>query len=375
MFKSFLRGDKLLILRGLACLAVVIQHAGPPRDFLYVSGRDLSWFMWVNAGSAVSIFFVLSGYLMGKAFFANRYSLSFSGVKKFYIARAMRLLPLYYFVVLTLALFYNGSFIDVQNWKSIVKLLTFSYNHTDLNTAFWTLAVEVQFYLLVPLLFWIFQSNIKRRLLSIICLLVVFVFGVFQRLVPEFWLFTPAIIRNSNLAHNLDIFVCGFLLYPILSHYKNLNTLCKNYIWAVIPLSFVFLLGDSYLHYNEVSQSRIIQHTLLISSSIATGFALIYIYLVESQEYLKTPEKNHRTPHDKPKTTVLEWVGKLSFGIYVWHFPILAAVGTRYPAMNGEVYPYFRKLGITLILSVLYAFVTHIAIENYFVKKRNTVKA
>ncbi|MGB3655227.1 MAG: acyltransferase family protein, partial [Rivularia sp. (in: cyanobacteria)] len=63
------RLDALLALRGFACLMVVTIHCAPPRKSIIYDGFDLSWLMFSHGAIAVWIFFVLSGYLMGKVFY------------------------------------------------------------------------------------------------------------------------------------------------------------------------------------------------------------------------------------------------------------------------------------------------------------------
>jgi peptidoglycan/LPS O-acetylase OafA/YrhL len=75
------RLDPLLVLRGLACLMVTIIHCNPPRNSILFHGLDLSWLCFSNGLVAVWIFFCLSGYLMGKAFYTGRYRLTRQGAQ------------------------------------------------------------------------------------------------------------------------------------------------------------------------------------------------------------------------------------------------------------------------------------------------------
>ena len=115
--------DALLALRGIACLAVVIHHCSPPRNSVVYHGNDLSWLICVPGGISVWVFFVLSGYLMGKAFYSQRYKPNFSGVKNFWWNRIIRILPLYYFSVIVLSIFVYTDILKTQNLGYLVRIM------------------------------------------------------------------------------------------------------------------------------------------------------------------------------------------------------------------------------------------------------------
>jgi peptidoglycan/LPS O-acetylase OafA/YrhL len=370
MYQSFLRADKLLILRGLACIAVVIQHAGPPRNFITLLGYDFSWLAWVDAGVAVQIFFILSGYLMGKAFFTKRYSFDLAGIKKFYIARARRILPLYYFAAITLALFYQSDFINYRNWKAILKVVTFTYDHTPLNIAFWTLAVEVQFYLLVPFIYFLFRGTLHTKWKSVLSLVLVVAFAFIQRYYGELWNQLPRFVEHSILLHGIDLFLAGFLVFPLLTHLKQYRIPYSKIAWLLVPISLLYYTYSSYIHYKAGGGLAIFTSQYNLQGFATIIFGVFALILIEGYALSPTGVQSRFTTTKDIITRSFEYLGTLSYGIYVWHFPILSAVGTQYPAMEGEVYPYFRKVFITLILSGIFAFITYQGVEKYFMKKK-----
>lgn len=77
------RLDALLALRAFACLMVVMTHCNPPRNAIFYKGYDLSWLTFSPGGVGVWIFFSLSGYLMGKAFYTERYTADVPGLSIF----------------------------------------------------------------------------------------------------------------------------------------------------------------------------------------------------------------------------------------------------------------------------------------------------
>lgn len=108
----------------------------------------------------VDLMLLLSGFLLMLGWESGRGR----NARDFYAARAARILPSYWLciaVMLALALFVPGHGYGSRchMWKDILSHLSFthnffpeSYSYTKLNGALWTLAVEVQFYLIFPLL-------------------------------------------------------------------------------------------------------------------------------------------------------------------------------------------------------------------------------
>ncbi|MBF2067552.1 MAG: acyltransferase family protein [Calothrix sp. C42_A2020_038] len=78
--KTHNRIDALLVLRGIACLMVVVIHSAPPRNAIIYRNCDFSWLTFSHGLVAVWVFFCLSGYLMGKVFYTQRYTFDIHGV-------------------------------------------------------------------------------------------------------------------------------------------------------------------------------------------------------------------------------------------------------------------------------------------------------
>ncbi len=136
-------------IRGVAVLQVVAWHIITPLAQTHVpvigAALNLTW-------TGVDLFFILSGYLLGGIVIRNRDSDNFYSA--FYGRRVLRILPLYW---LCLALY----FLIVRPQDSIWPYLTFTQNflwsaQNNFGPGFiaptWSLAVEEQFYLVLPFL-------------------------------------------------------------------------------------------------------------------------------------------------------------------------------------------------------------------------------
>ena len=143
-------------LRGLAVLMVMAYHA-----FAYEMVRE-QWgglaraLVWVtNLGwLGVDLFFVLSGFLITGVLLRTRQDARY--LSNFYWRRALRILPLYFFVLLVIGLFYAhaGQFVLLSalflvNWASL-------FGVPLIYGPLWSLAVEEHFYLFWP---WVVRAR------------------------------------------------------------------------------------------------------------------------------------------------------------------------------------------------------------------------
>ena len=139
-------------LRGLAILLVLLYHfVSSPRiqPPLFHKLFAIGW-------SGVDLFFVLSGFLIGGILLDVRESPNY--FRTFYGRRFYRIVPLYYLWIgayFVIALFGSSRF----PWRSIPVYLLFLQNYTKIDRAviavawlgaLWSLAIEEQFYLIVP---------------------------------------------------------------------------------------------------------------------------------------------------------------------------------------------------------------------------------
>jgi len=112
----------------------------------------------------VDLMLLLSGFLLYLPY-ANKKECS---AREFYIRRGLRILPSYWLCLIVMMGFaiHEFGFTDARTWKDLLAHLSFthnffqfSYTQTRMNVVLWTLAVEVQFYLLTPLIAPLFRKK------------------------------------------------------------------------------------------------------------------------------------------------------------------------------------------------------------------------
>ena len=388
------RLDALHALRGFGCLMVVTIHCAPPRKSIIYDNIDLSWLLFSHGAIAVWIFFVLSGYLMGKVFYTKRYTADSIGVIKFWRNRALRICPLYYFAVLILSIFVYPEILKFSSWGYLLRICTFTYHPyisfdaVKFNDVFWSLSTEVQFYLIVPFVYSLIQNyfklNNQKKVFIVGLSIIVFSFIIrsllwmsFHKEITQqmgyafkYW-YTPLIV-------NLDLFFCGFLLNPLIQNYKlnwNQRKSFFSKLIAVILIILLYLFTAHHLYHQELwnlpnrSGGWRTLTTILVLQPLTAIITAFFIFAFEKDVYydFTKNEKLSFTTILKNPSRILEIIGNLSYGIYIWHMPIITRT---YEVFNADIpiEAFYIRLTATLILSALLSTVTYYLVELPFAR-------
>jgi peptidoglycan/LPS O-acetylase OafA/YrhL len=137
-------------LRGWAILLVIAFHYfGIMRDDSTgsLAADSPLWLRLFGAGNTgVTLFFVLSGFLLTQPFIRAIRAGEHINIRQFYSARLLRIIPLYYAAILV-------AWLSTANSTSALKALLFipvGFEIFPFSVPWWSLCTEVQFYLLLP---------------------------------------------------------------------------------------------------------------------------------------------------------------------------------------------------------------------------------
>ncbi len=303
------------ILRGVAILMVVVFHAfaaaygelfpwiGSFRDFQSPSSQQQLWFYPVSFGWAgVPIFFVLSGFCIHLSFL-HRGKLD---IPIFFWRRFWRIYPAYFislslFTFLThLNIFSNAG---AQQFFAHVLLLQNFHDLTisGINPSFWSIAVEVQLYLLFPLLIFL-----RSHFGIVRCLQISLAIGLLGRAVmvaqwgiPDNYI-APAL--TSPVITWFD-WILGALVAE--RFFDGKPTFRNKKIWLalLIPL---FLI------------STLFKPLSIFSFSIAAVIAAI---ILDTAIYVRWQQRIW--------VKSLIFIATISYSIYLWHQPLLVSITQR----------------------------------------------
>jgi peptidoglycan/LPS O-acetylase OafA/YrhL len=391
--------DALLLLRALACLMVVTIHCNPPRNSLQFQGVDCSWLIFSHGPVAVWIFFCLSGYLMGKAFYGGRYDLNWPGVVNFWRNRALRIMPLYSFSILLLSILVYPEVLKPGNWAVLLHLFTFTYNPHPIqippvpfNVVFWSISTEFQFYLLVPAVYAISKHYFSKQryiyfaILATILTIFSLKFAIWTTLYQQItdrqeygfsYLYVP-------LVTNLDVFLVGFLMNPLLRTVQKQFDFCPekpaktaririftarfHKLIAVSLMILLYLFSAHHIYNQELfgierSVNGVRTATSVFVLQPVTALVTAYfIFAFERNSFTHSlaklsPESLIQNPY-----RLLEVFGYLSYGVYLWHVPILQKI---YPIFTSPIpiEAFYLRLQSTLVLSLVLSTVTYYVIE------------
>lgn len=141
-------------LRGVAILLVMLFHAHNQLAATHPLTPNLLSAFIIAGSTGVTLFFVLSGFLLNLSFLRA----PSPSVDTFFRNRALRILPMYVPIVIIGGIYRQDIASTIQAlffWN--VKISTL----WPFGTVWWSLMVEVQFYLLLPCLYWLARSRMQ----------------------------------------------------------------------------------------------------------------------------------------------------------------------------------------------------------------------
>lgn len=136
-------------LRALAIVLVLMSHYNG-----FVSRAPTFGFMGDIGWAGVDLFFVLSGYLIGNQLLAPSARGESLELKSFFARRLLRTLPNYYAVLAVYLLLPDSPIAGksmAPTWQFLTFTQNFGLNYGETFTHSWSLCIEEQFYLVLPL--------------------------------------------------------------------------------------------------------------------------------------------------------------------------------------------------------------------------------
>jgi peptidoglycan/LPS O-acetylase OafA/YrhL len=316
--------------RAIAVFLVMAQHLG-----------------YVHAGGlGVDIFFVLSGYLITAILISEFAATDGISLRKFYARRALRILPAVLLLLIVInifvAVFETSAQASRVRWDSLASLFyvanwlrAFSHDIGILGNL-WSLSIEEQFYLLWPvtLLFFLSRQLSLKKIIFITALAIVLVNA------DRIYLY-HGMDSFNRIYNGLDTRADALLVGCVLG-------LSGYQIFSARVFAILGLLGAAFVAYvlffaYPVSASFQVPFGLTIGGTLfAIGVALFLAGILSNPASI--PAKLLRLPP-------LVWAGRLSYGLYLWHFFVFAFIAGWFRGYQARLIPFqlFATFGIAAL--------------------------
>jgi peptidoglycan/LPS O-acetylase OafA/YrhL len=332
-------------LRGLAALWVVLFHLSEGKHIESIKAvtPDLLYsIIFTHGDFGVAVFFVLSGFVMAltvKSIHINLFS-----AFKFTARRFIRLAPPYYFAILFAlfftyikAIFLGGEklpfgFTDIALHLLFLQEL-FAVPH--INTVFWTLCVELQFYIVFAMLFYVADyitktrgySHVRQKLVAVMAILaLLWPLGVTSE---TFW--------PGGFIQHWYSFLAGVLSYWASQSAGKVRTFTLCYLVLII----------------------------LISVVVSSGFVFMVALTTASLIYAGMQDKMS----DWLAFSWVQFIGLVSYSLYLLHNPLTGAISwVVHRLTTPGVIADFLTLLLTIGASTLISWLAFLIIERPSIK-------
>jgi peptidoglycan/LPS O-acetylase OafA/YrhL len=202
--ESIKKEHKLLGLDHLRAFAIVYVFLYHYQFFGHPDWESkISKFGWTG----VDLFFVLSGFLISRQFFSAIAKGKIISMRAFFVKRFFRIIPPFMVVIVLYAaipgLREQGQLAPLWEYLTFTLNLSFDLNKYRTFTHAWSLCVEEQFYLILPLSFWLF-NYLKAGKRSAYFLLALFIAGIIIRLWGWYHFVQPHLSSGNYVATWFD---------------------------------------------------------------------------------------------------------------------------------------------------------------------------
>ncbi|MBO0778916.1 MAG: acyltransferase [Ktedonobacteraceae bacterium] len=338
--------------RAIACFFVICYHIhylySLNYNLLSVVGKPVAALL-LSGWSGVTLFFVLSGFLLFMPYArAILWQEQWPSTRIFYLRRMLRILPGYYLALSILILLKHPEYLRPDHIKLLGTFLAFIMDapatHLKINGPFWTLAVEWQYYLILPWLALVIGwfagrgTTPEQRLRRVIYALIILIcWGVGTRYIGRYYFtFHPQdtflvsravmnkflLITYGTTGKYYEDFALGMLISAIYVYTGSAGpahavSKCLNrysgWLWGGGIVWLLFLSVRAAFPLFKFLGGGLAQFNWLSEISYSLGFGLCILALLYGPRYLKRLL-------DGP---AIRWMGLISYSLYIWHVPVL----------------------------------------------------
>ena len=364
-------------LRAVAAVMVIFTHVADSTGS-YSSTFLGAFFARMDAG--VAVFFVLSGFLLYRPFVVAH----FAGTPRpallpFWWRRFLRIVPAYW---LALTFFIAIGTISVPGWGHIGYLYGFGQIYSKAHVLdglvqAWTLCVEITFYLFLPVFAIVLRrlaAGVTNKLrVELVAVAALWVIGVTTHtvLLATHESSTPATLW---LPAQIDLFALGMFLAVVSAWSVQRGAVPRAaaaagrhpwWCWLVAAAAFftVSKVFDIPRGLAQLTTGQEMSRQLLYA---ATAFFLVLpaVFGPQDRGFVR---KFLRAP-------VIAWLGLVSYGIYLWHKPILDELVARHNALGWVPSARFLSVFVVVVaLTLVASAISYYGLERPVLRLKNRV--
>lgn len=327
---------------------------------------------WVWHGEkGVDVFFVISGFLICTLLLKEQEKRGTISLRAFYIKRIFRIVPAYALLIAV------GVIAGWPNHENAGWNLLFINNHVSVGSAFlpwaWSIAVEMQFYLLFPLVFLLCSASVKKLGIVVGGLLVAVLLGrlVLLLRLPELYqvpffevIFAAPVLRAQWFdlfyldlwARSVPILlgILAALAYHGREQWFNQN---ERVVSGMALLGLALVVAVSYVPaFNAASWygehfSTLFNFVYLVFSRPLFSLGVVLVMLAS---LVQTGKKNR--VHQFLSSDWLQPMAKASYSMYLFHIPLLIWITGLLKRITGNEVNWllcFHAGWITVVFSLL----------------------
>ena len=295
--------------------------------------------------SGVDLFFVLSGFLIVGILLDNKQAKNYFQV--FYLRRISRIFPLYYLIFFTflgliilapknLGWLYQAPLplwsylLFVQNFVMGIKN-TWGPNWIALT---WSLAIEEQFYLVIPFLIRFFKPIF---VISLFIVLIIFA-PILRYILADLGSYVLPFARADA------ILLGGLLAFAVRN--KQFLSVLKKYKQLHLILFLIFLVGAGIISYRFSIIGSVFNHSWL-----AIFYGLFLLFPIINRESPITQGLNNQ---------FLIWFGLRSYAIYLFHQPVSGILHGVLNQANPQINGFYSGF-VTVLALILTCFLAELS--------------
>lgn len=337
------------IIRAFAIIIVLLQHSNIITQNIPYNLPTL--FSKVNLPDGVDLFFVLSGFLIGRILLKTDWG-NFLSIITFWKRRLLRTLPNYFlFLLINILLLFLKISPGLLSHAVLYYFVFLQNLYKPVDVFFWeswSLCIEEWFYFLFPLsLFLLHKFNNNKKLVFITCIILFFIFSLSTKF---HYIYTHSVIDMDLYLRKLAI--------------TRFDTLCFGLLIALIELThFEFLkklkwigllIFCAYLVFGDIPLQSNLYILHFLFSAVACSGLLLFCYSFKTG--------------NKIPTIIIEFLSKISYSLYLVHLPALYILNYMV-SKNYSGAPIFYFISYTFVVITL-SFLNYTYFELYFLKRR-----